>query len=60
MTSAGMPGVTREFSSFGAALRQVADARVLAGIHFRFACDESQRIGTALADHVYDTVAQPR
>jgi hypothetical protein len=41
----------RSFSSFSAALDEVADARVFAGIHFRTACDVGRTAGTAVATY---------
>jgi hypothetical protein len=35
----------------------VGDARVFAGIHFRFACDAALGMGTEIAHHVDGTVA---
>jgi len=37
VTAAGLPGVTRSFTSFSDGVAHVADARVLGGIHFRSA-----------------------
>ena len=45
VTSAGLPGVRRSFDSFADAVSQVADARVFAGFHFRFACDDAITLG---------------
>src|SRR5204863_4820169 len=39
VTSVGLPGVVHDFGSFSSGAAEVADARVFAGIHFRFACD---------------------
>jgi hypothetical protein len=44
----------RSFSSFSAALDEVADARVFAGIHFRGACAVAGATGTAVATYVLD------
>ena len=35
----------------------MADARVFAGIHFRFACDDAVQMGTEIASLVDNTVA---
>ena len=40
-----MPGITRSFRSFSAALEEVKNARIFAGIHFRAATDDGQVIG---------------
>jgi hypothetical protein len=52
VSSDGMPGVVRYFSSFSAALEEVRNARVLGGIHFRTACDDGQALGTAVANYI--------
>src|SRR5204863_8548284 len=53
-----MPGVVRSFRTFTAALDEVKDARVFAGIHFRFDCDAGQTIGTAVARYILDHAFQ--
>ena len=45
------PG-TRAFPSFSAALAEIHDARVFAGIHWRTACRVGSAIGAAMADYV--------
>jgi hypothetical protein len=52
-------GVVRSFGSFSAALDEVADARVFAGIHFRFACLDGQATGTAVAGYVLANSVRP-
>jgi membrane-associated phospholipid phosphatase len=52
MASDGMLGVVRSFSSFGAALAEVNDARVFAGIHFRSAVEDGGATGRAVARYV--------
>jgi hypothetical protein len=44
-TSTTLPGATRSFQSFADASREVIDARVFAGIHFRRTCVISTEIG---------------
>ncbi len=51
LTSAGLPGVERSFSSFSAAVAQVADARVFAGFHYRFSCDDAIALGEKVATY---------
>jgi DNA-binding HxlR family transcriptional regulator len=58
-TSAGLPGVERTFSTFSDAVAQVVDARIFAGFHFRFSCDDAVAMGAKVADHVTRTVARP-
>ena len=50
--STAMPGVTRKFYSFSAALEEVKNARILGGIHFRTACVDGSALGYAVADYV--------
>ena len=52
VTTNGMPGVARYFSSFTAALDEVKNARVFGGIHFRTACNDGQALGNAVGDFV--------
>ena len=40
---------TRDFPSLAAMLTECSDSRIWAGAHFRFACNEGQRIGRAIA-----------
>ena len=54
-----LPGVVRSFRSFRAALNEVKDARIFAGIHFRSACDDGQAIGKAVARYVIANALQP-
>jgi hypothetical protein len=57
VTSFGLPGVVHDFTSFSAGVAQVADARVFAGIHFRFSCDDAVQMGTEIVNLVDDTIA---
>lgn len=52
MTSDLLLGVTRSFRSFTAALEEVKNARIFAGIHFRAACDDGTTLGKAVAQYV--------
>jgi PAP2 superfamily len=52
VVSNAMPGVTRSFHSFSAALEEVKNARVLGGIHFRTACVDGTALGIAVGDYV--------
>jgi hypothetical protein len=52
VTSAGLPGVVRSFNRFSDAVAQVADARVYAGFHFRFSCDDAIQMGEQVASQV--------
>jgi membrane-associated phospholipid phosphatase len=59
VASPGMPGITRTFETFSAGVAQVTDARVFAGIHFRFACDSATAMGRQVAGWVLATQMQP-
>jgi hypothetical protein len=59
VTSAGLPGVERTFGSFDAAVEQIADARVFAGFHFRFACDDGIVLGQEVGVWVQSKLMQP-
>ena len=55
VTSSGLPGVKRSFSSFSAAVAQIADARIFAGFHFRFSCDDGIVLGNEIAQYIRST-----
>jgi hypothetical protein len=59
VTSAGLPGVTRDFMSFSSALQQIADARIYAGFHFRFSCVDGTTLGREVGEFVVSTLMQP-
>ena len=59
VTSAGLPGVERNFTSFSSAVIQVENARIYAGFHFRFSTVDGATLGAAVADYVLGNVAQP-
>jgi len=51
VTSEVRPG-TRSFSSFSAAVAEIADARVFGGIHYRISCVRGNMLGQAVADYI--------
>lgn len=55
VTAAGMTGVQRSFTTFASAIRQVIDARVWGGIHFRTAGTVAADMGSAIARYVRQT-----
>jgi hypothetical protein len=59
VTSDSLLGVKRSFRTFSAALEEVKNARIFAGIHFRSACDDGQKIGIEVANHVLQNSLQP-
>jgi len=60
VTSAGLPGVQRDFTSFSAAVRQVENARIYAGFHFRFSVIDGAALGAKVARYVTETPMRPR
>ena len=59
VTSAGLPGIERNFTSFSTAVLQIEDARIYAGFHFRFSCIDGTTLGAAVAGYILANVAQP-
>jgi hypothetical protein len=59
MESDQMPGVVRSFKSFSAALEEVQNARIFAGIHFRSATRDGTTVGASVAEYVIEHLAQP-
>jgi hypothetical protein len=53
-----MLGTTRSFNSFSSALEEVQNARIFAGIHFRSATEDGQKIGQSVGEFVLDNVAR--
>jgi hypothetical protein len=52
VTSDVLRNVTRSFPTLTAALEEIKNARVFAGIHFRTACNDGQTIGIGVGDYV--------
>jgi hypothetical protein len=59
LDSNGMPGVTRFFPDFSAALDEVVSARVFSGIHFRFADEDARTLGATIANYVSANAFMP-
>ena len=59
VTSAGLPGVERDFTSFSSAVQQIEDARIYAGFHFRFSVIDGATLGGQVADYIIETLMQP-
>jgi len=59
MESDQMPGVIRSFKSFSSALDEVKNARIVAGIQFRSATDDGEKLGASVAEYVLDHAVQP-
>jgi len=58
LTSDVLLGVTRTFRRFSDALDDVKNARIVAGIHFRTACDDGTVLGHAVAQYILDHAFQ--
>lgn len=52
-------GQTRTYTSFSAGVAEVADARVFAGFHFRFSCNDAITLGAEIADWVMGHMMLP-
>ena len=50
------PQWVRYYPSFSAALEEIADARVFAGIHFRAACDDGVAASSEVAAYILDNL----
>lgn len=59
VTSLGLPGVERTYTSFSDAVAEVGDARVFAGIHFRSACDDAIAMGIQIAEYARRHIVLP-
>ena len=59
VVSDALPGTTRSFHSFTAALEEIKNARIYGGIHFRTACVDGQALGIAVADYVMAHAVRP-
>jgi hypothetical protein len=55
-SSAGLPGVTRSYTSFRAAAEEAALSRLYGGIHFRFSNQDGYTTGRAVARHVLEAL----
>jgi hypothetical protein len=56
----GTPAQTRHFDRFSLALKEVIDARVWGGIHFRTADEHGTQLGRQVADFILKTRLQPK
>lgn len=53
-------GTTRHFTSFSQALTEVIGARIWGGIHFRTACVDGAKLGSAVGRYITGHYFQPR
>lgn len=58
-TTAPPESPTRTFASFSAAADENADSRVRGGLHFRFSCEEGQRLGRQIGRFALETSLRP-
>jgi hypothetical protein len=58
-TSTSLTGVVRSYSSFWDAAREVVDARVFGGIHFRRTCVLSNEVGRKIGKYAMKNYLQP-
>lgn len=58
-TSTSLPGVVRSYASFWDAAREVSDARVFGGIHFRRTCVLSNEIGKKIGKFAFKNYLRP-
>jgi hypothetical protein len=58
-TAAGVTVNPRKYERFSQAAREVVEARILQGIHFRFADEEGRRQGTRIAAWTFNNVLRP-
>ena len=56
---AAMVGVLRSFANFEEAASELIDARIVSGIHFRFADEDAIGLGTEVANYVLSNVCLP-
>ena len=59
MASATAPGVTHRWTNLWAYADEVADARIWAGLHYRFSNRVAQAMGRKVGQHVAKTMLQP-
>ena len=60
VTSEGLPGVERSFSSFSGTAEEASLSRITAGQHFRFDQDAGEQLGRAVADFVVENFLSAR
>ena len=59
LSSTGYPGFTWTFERFSDAAAQVGEARIWAGIHYRFSCNVGAEQGMKLSSYVLDNFMLP-
>jgi hypothetical protein len=56
----GYPNTTRTFTRLSAAIDEVVEARIWAGIHFRLSCEEGRDTGLEIASYTVRNFLRPR
>ena len=59
MTSRTAPGVTHRWTNMTAFTKEVADARIRAGFHYRFSTRVGTEMGREISEYVVKSVMQP-
>jgi hypothetical protein len=59
IASAGFPSATKTYPTFSSASTEVGEARIWAGIHFRFSTDRGLQVGRQIADYVTGNFMRP-
>jgi hypothetical protein len=59
LTSPTAPGATRRWTNLRALVKEVSEARIWAGFHYRFSTRVGEDMGHRIADHAVNTVMQP-
>jgi len=59
MTSRTVPGVTRRWSDLHRFVDEVSDARIWAGLHYRFSTRVGRDMGRRIGEYVVNNVMQP-
>ena len=54
-----MAGVTRSFASFEEAASELVDARIVSGLHFRFADEDAIELGNNVANYILANTCLP-
>ena len=59
LTSPTLPGVVHRWSNVDAFAREVADASISAGFHYRFSTNVGQEMGRKIGEFVVHRILQP-
>jgi hypothetical protein len=59
LTSPSAPGVTHRWTDLDALVREVMEARIWAGFHYRFSTRVGEDMGRKIAEYTIKTIMQP-